>query len=282
LLSSLLVGDPITELGDDATPVSVRFQGRRLSPVDDLVVSGSAREEERRVSIGVRRAPDLTKSDKKTARLLAAYVQMAADRWQGITDGRWRLYLAVAVPSPAVSQLRELTVIARAAADEAEFRTEVELPGRADRDVRSRLVHVDALIASAAKQAGTAAADIDAAVLTWRVLHCLKVRVLRLEGGDFADRTHAVSRLRLLTADGTAAAGDDLFARIAGLAGQYASTGAKVSADQLREDLGTPLLHARPRSRPSVSAGAMLRGPVAHLGLAQQHGFSTRSGNDGK
>jgi len=28
--ASLLVGDPITELGDDATPVSVRFQGARL------------------------------------------------------------------------------------------------------------------------------------------------------------------------------------------------------------------------------------------------------------
>ena len=71
LLSSLLIGDPITELGDDATPVSVRFQGRTVSPVDDLVVSGSARDEERRVSIGVRRAPDLTTSDKKAARLLA-------------------------------------------------------------------------------------------------------------------------------------------------------------------------------------------------------------------
>jgi hypothetical protein len=270
LLSSLLVGDPITELGDDATPVSVRFQGRALSPVDDLVVSGSARDEERLVSIGVRRAPDVTKSDKKTARLLAAYVQMAAERWEDITDGRWRLYLGVAVPSPAVTQLRELTVIASAATNEAEFRTEVGLPGRADRDVRSRLVHVDALIASAAKHAGTAAADIDATVLTWRVLHSLKVRVLQLEGGDFADRTHAVSRLRLLTADGTAAAGDDLFGRIAGLAGQYASTGATVSADQLRADLGIPLIHPRPRSRPRVSAGAILRGPVAHLGLAKQ------------
>src|SRR5260370_20695447 len=48
LLSSLLGGDPITELGDDSTPLSVRFQGRRVSPVDDLVVCGSARSEERR------------------------------------------------------------------------------------------------------------------------------------------------------------------------------------------------------------------------------------------
>lgn len=271
LLSSLLLGDPVTELGDDATPISVRFQGRAVSPVDDLVVSGTARDEERRVSIGVRRAPDLTTSDKKTARLLAAYVQMVAEHWGDITAGRWRLYLAVAVPSPAVTQLRELTVIAGAAADEAGFRAEVGRPGRVDRGVRTRLGHVDALIAAAAKQAGTVAAGIDAGALTWRVLHCLQVRVLRLEGGDVADRTHTVSRLRLLTADGTAAAGDDLFARIAELAGQYASTGAEaVSADRLRADLGIPLIQPQPRSRPRISADAMLRGPVAHLGLTQQ------------
>ena len=270
LLSSLLVGDPITELGDDATPVSVRFQGRQISPVDDLVVSGSAWDEERRVSIGVRRAPDVTTSDKKTARLLAAYVQMAAERWEEITAGRWRLYLAVAVPSPAITQLRELTVIASAATDDAGLRDEVGRANRVDQSVRTRLVHVDALIGSVVKQAGTAAADIAAEELTWRVLHSLQVRVLRLEGGDVADRTHAVSRLRLLTADGTAAAGGDLFARIAELAGQYASTGAEVSANRLRADLGIPLIQLQPRSRPRVSADAMMRGPAGHLSLAQQ------------
>src|SRR5690242_7667165 len=75
---------------------------------------------------------------------------MAAGRWEDLTERRWRGYLAVAVPSPAVTQLRELTVIARAAADVAGFRTEVGLPGRADERVRSGLVHVDALIDSAA------------------------------------------------------------------------------------------------------------------------------------
>jgi hypothetical protein len=271
LLSSLLVGDPVTELGDDATAVSVRFQGRSLSPVDDLIVSGSARDgQERWAAIGVRRAPDLTSSDTKTARLLAGYVRMVAERWDDVTAGRWRLYLAVAVPSPAVNQLRELTVTASAATDEAGFRAEVGRPRRVDQSVRDRLVHVDALIASAAKQAGTAPAGIDAGLLTWRVLHSLKLRVLRLEGGDTADRTHAVSRLRLLTPEGTAAAGDDLFARTAELAGQYASAGAEVNADQLHADLGIPLLQPRPHSRPAVSADAMLRGPVAALGLTGQ------------
>ena len=120
-----------------------------------------------------------------------------------------------------MNQLRELTATASAATDEAGFRAEVGRPRRVDQRVRDRLVHVDALIASAAKQSGTAAAGIDAGALTWRVLHSLKLRVLRLEGGDTADRTHAVNRLRLLTPEGTAAAGDDLFARTAELAGHY-------------------------------------------------------------
>jgi hypothetical protein len=50
-------------------------------PVDGPIVSGSARGEDRRVSIGVRRAPTVTTSDAKTARLLAAYVAMTAERW---------------------------------------------------------------------------------------------------------------------------------------------------------------------------------------------------------
>ena len=270
LLSSLLTGDPVTELGDDAALVSVLFQGRRVSPVDDLVVSGSARDGERRVSIGVRRDPNVTSKNKKTARLLASYVRMVAERWDEITAGRWRLCLAVAVSSPAISQLRELTVIASAAPDEARFRADVALPRRTDRGERSRLVHVDALIASAAQQAGGPAAGIGAGELTWRVLRFLKVRELRLEGGDYTDRAHAVSRLRQLTPDLTPAAAEDLFMRIAGLAGRYASTGADVDARQLRADLGTPLGYLQPRSRPRVSAGAMLGGPVAHLGLTQQ------------
>ena len=270
LLSSLLTGNPVTELGDDAALVSVLFQGRRVSAVDDLIVSGSARDGERRVSIGVRRDPNVTAKDKKTARLLASYVRMVAERWDEITAGRWRLCLAVAVSSPAISQLRELTVIAGAAPDEAGFRAEVAVPRRTDQGERSRLVHVDALIASAAQQAGGPAAGINTTELTWRVLRFLKVRELRLEGGDYTDRAHAVSRLRQLTPDLAPAAAEDLFMRIAGLAGRYASTGTKVDADQLRADLGIPLGYLQPRSRPRVSAGAMVGGPVAHLGLAQQ------------
>ena len=193
-----------------------------------------------------------------------------AGHWDEVTAGHWRLCLAVAVSSPAVSQLRELTVIASAASDEAGFRDDVALPGRTDQGERSRLVHIDALIAAAAQQAGIPAASISTSELTWRVLRHLKVRELRLEGGDYTDRAHAVSRLRQLTPDLSPASAEDLFSRLAGLAGRYASSGADVTDDRLRADLGIPLGHLQTRSRPRVTASALLGGPVASLGLTQQ------------
>src|SRR5260370_9348667 len=40
LLACLLIGGPMTELGDDTTPVVVRFQASSVSSVDDLLVVG--------------------------------------------------------------------------------------------------------------------------------------------------------------------------------------------------------------------------------------------------
>jgi hypothetical protein len=268
LLASLLTGAAITELGDDATPVYMRFQARPASPVDDLLVQGEARGEERWLSIGVRRSPAFTRSDAKTAKLLRSYVQMTADRWAEIQAGRWRLSLIVAVPSPALEQVTRLASIAHAAADEPAFRAEVARAVRVHEELRTRLPHIDALVAQAAANAGPAAAALAPEVLTWRVLYAVQVRVLRLEDGDTADRTAAVNELRRLTAERTPAAGDNLFSQLAKLAGRYARTGAEVTRDKLYADLGIPLAD-RPARGP-VSAEAMLRGPVAHLGMAQQ------------
>src|SRR5690242_5914947 len=102
LLACLLTGDPVPELGDDATPVSVRFQASAVSPVDDLLVVGRTPDGgERRVSIGVRRAPALTGSDEASAQLLATYLRIVIDNWEEVQAGRWRLGLAVASPNAA-------------------------------------------------------------------------------------------------------------------------------------------------------------------------------------
>src|SRR5713226_8391846 len=77
LLSSLLTGDPVTELGDDAVPVSVRFQAGAVSPVDDLLVTGRTPDGmQRTVSIGVRRAPMLVASEEASGRLFASYLSI--------------------------------------------------------------------------------------------------------------------------------------------------------------------------------------------------------------
>ncbi|GAA4473031.1 hypothetical protein GCM10023170_093600 [Phytohabitans houttuyneae] len=241
LLSCLLSGNPAPELGDDATLESVTFQASGISPVDDLVVAGRSPDGgERRVSIGVRRAPALVRSDHASAELLTSYVRIVAEHWPAVRAGRWRLALAVASPNPAVHQLRELTVIARAVGDEAAFRAEVARPGRTNDDVRGRLVHIDALVT---KAAGRIHVDgVELGELTWRLLLALYTRELRLEGGDETDRTVAVGQLRAVVVDDVVTPPHLLFPRLAELAARYAPSGAHVTESVLRRDLsGTPL-----------------------------------------
>jgi hypothetical protein len=241
LLACLLVGDPVTELGDDATPVSVRFQASAVSPVDDLLVVGRTPDGgERRASIGVRRAPALVASDDASAQLLASYLRIVVASWQELRARSWRLCLAVASPNTAVQQLAALAEIARASVDEAQFRAEVERPGRTNQSVRARLPHIDALVVAA--QAQIDPGSIDTGELTWRLLSSLSTRELRLEGGDQSDRTQAVRTLQAITRDQTAAAADQLFLRLTELANSYAPAGAQVTEQRLRQDLsGTPL-----------------------------------------
>src|SRR5262249_38128775 len=157
-----VLGDPVGELGDDVIPVSVRFQDGAFSPVDDLVVVGlTPNGAERRVSIGVRRAPKITASDAATADLLVSYLRVVVEHRDAVRLGRWRLALAVASPNPAVRQVRELAVIARGQPDEAAFRAAVALPGRVGKPARDRLGHLDALVAKAAKGIQTSPAQTD-------------------------------------------------------------------------------------------------------------------------
>jgi hypothetical protein len=246
LLACLLTGAPVTELGDDATPTSVHFQASAVSPVDDLLVTGRTPDSgERRVSIGVRRAPKLTASDDKSALLLTSYLRVVTSHWEELRTERWRLCLAVASPNAAVQQLGDLGEIARACNDEAQFRAEVGRPRRTNQGVRSRLSHIDALVT--ATRAGIGADDVSAGELTWRLLSSLRTRELRLEGADETDRTHAVNSLRAITRDQTAAAADHLFLRLTELANRYAPAAAQVTRQHLLQDLsGTPLLRTSP------------------------------------
>ncbi|MFB6772191.1 hypothetical protein [Streptomyces sp. NPDC056337] len=237
LLAHLLLGDPVPALGDDVTPTAVRFQDSRFSPVDDLIVVGDTSGGlQRRLSIGVRRAPSFTTSDESTADLLVSYLRVVTDHWDEASAGRWRLALAVASPNPAVQQVRELAVIARGQPDEESFRAAVEQAGRTNDTVRTRLTHLDALIAQAAANQKVSTETPDAE-LTWRVLHVLRLWELRLEGVDESDRTAVVGRLRSIVPESSVAGADALFEALERLSGNYAPAGAHATEAMVRRQI---------------------------------------------
>jgi hypothetical protein len=249
LLGALLTGDPVPELGDDVTPTTIRFQASAVSAVDDLLISGRTPDGgTRQVSVGVRRAPRLIRSDREKSRpLIASYLMVVVtEAWEEVLAGRLRLALAAVPGNSAVRQVGELAEIARAADSETAFRTELA-DGAHDEGLRDRLGHLDDLVALAVNGDSRAEPLVDAkglaaGQLTWRFLFSLRVRELRLEGADTTDRTFAVARLRAVAADATAAAADVLFGKLTGLSDRYAPAGATVDEAALRRDLsGTPL-----------------------------------------
>src|SRR6266699_2647792 len=176
LLAYLLTGNPVPGLGDDVTPTAVRFQASAISPVDDLLVS-----------VGVRRTPKLTRSEKDSVPLIRSYLDVVAGSWEEVRAGRWRLVLAAASPGKAVTQAGELGVIARAnSSSQTAFRNKLK-HGVYRRELRDRLGHLDALVAAALAQR-IDARDVQPGELTWRFLFSLRVLLLRLQGADTSDR----------------------------------------------------------------------------------------------
>ena len=91
--------------------------------------------------------------------------------------------------------------------------------------------------------------------------------LLRLQSPDTSDRTGAVVMLRPFTRERTAAAADDLFNRLAGLARHYAPVGATVTKADLTRDLsGWPLADPSSHRRPPWSTGQ----PAAQVSARRQ------------
>ncbi|GGR47998.1 hypothetical protein GCM10010251_76320 [Streptomyces aurantiogriseus] len=242
LVAALLTEDPISELGDDVVPHSVRLQASHISPIDDVVVEGRTRDGHvRRVSIGVRRDPGLTTSDEKSVPLVRSFLRVVTRRWDEVAAGHWRVALAVGVSSTAVQQTDALARIARSVSSATAFRAAVERPGAAKAAVRARLRHLDALVAAASKDQDDLL-HIEAEELTWRWLMALRVRQMRLEGADESDRTTAVSALRRIVADEATTVADDVFAHLAERSGAWASSAAHLDQTMVRRELsGFPL-----------------------------------------
>lgn len=262
LVAALLTEDPISELGDDVVPHSVRLQASYISPIDDVVVEGRTRDGlVRRVSIGVRRDPGLTTSDEKSVPLVRSFLRVVTRHWDEVATGRWRVALAVGVSSTAVQQTDALARIARSVSSAAGFRIAVERPGAAKVAVRARLKHLDALVVAAVKDQDDLS-QVGAEELTWRWLMALRVRQMRLEGVDESDRGTAVSALRRIVADEATTAADDVFAHLAERSGAWASSAAELDQTMVRRELsGFPL----GRTPSYWQAWSVLDGMAGHL-----------------
>ncbi|WP_431039007.1 PQQ-binding-like beta-propeller repeat protein [Streptomyces sp. P6-2-1] len=265
LLSHLLTGRPVPALGDHITPTHVRFQGHAISRVDDILVRGrSSAGAEHLLSVGVRRRPRLVASDAKSVQLVEAFLDVVISQWPLLRSGRRRLALAVVPACRPAHQLADLAVVAAAAPSAGEFRRRMAQGGHASKEVRDRLVQLDALVA-AALPAGRANGSMQRPTeLAWRLLSKLSLIELRLEGADLSDRTQAVGRLQRLTPQGLASEADALFSHLAELVGIYAPSGSEVDLASLKADLeGLPYF---------VSPA----GPVIAAGVASVPGVPAR------
>ncbi len=275
LLASLLTGDPLEELGDPVlVPVEIKLQASRFSKVDDILITARPRQggEEFRVAIGVRRDPNVVPSNDATVALVGSYLREVTEHWGEIQAGHYRLALAVTDRNTHGHEVARLAGIASGRGPE-EFRAEASRPGPTNSKMRARLDQLDLVVAEAVSL-GIDTHGVTPQELTWRLLSALSVHHLRLEDGDERDYTQAVSSLRSESVENTAWAAEQVLSRIEHLVGGWAPTAAQVTEAMLRRDLAARL---KPRFSSvgaevqpvEVAPDALIRGPVAHLGLAE-------------
>ncbi|MFG3149066.1 PQQ-binding-like beta-propeller repeat protein [Streptomyces sp. NPDC048243] len=249
LLSHLLTGAPVPGLGDAVTPVRIRFQGRSVSRVDDIVVVGTApNKREVVLSIGVRRKPKLVPSETESVKLIGDFLHVARAERALVDSGRWKLALAVVPSCIPAQQLKTLAEMASAAGSWTEFQDRLRRPGSLQRAVRNRLTQLEAIVACLIPEpSGQAARE------AWRLLSVLRLIEMRLEGADCTDRTYSVERLRAVTPQRSNDAAHALFAHLAEQVGAYAPGGAVVDLPRLHADLQGLDCFA-PAYRPSTAA----------------------------
>jgi hypothetical protein len=94
LLAALLREWPVRGLGEDVTPVEVRFQQGASYPVDDLVVVGLSPTGPRTMFVAVRRDPTIGASSAAFVTLTVDFLRMVVSdgaTWPPIRGGRvWR------------------------------------------------------------------------------------------------------------------------------------------------------------------------------------------------
>lgn len=232
-LAALLLRDPFPGLGDEFAVVRVAFQAGGASPVDDLVITGRGTNGEvRTLAVGVRRDPTIGPSDEKFVSLVKDMLQLLQQRPDELSNGHWRIGLAVAGPHTAANETGKLADIARAFPTRSEFWTDLHAPQRHGAGLRERYRLLAEAVSKAASELGVPSDTDAAAGLTWSLLCALRVVETRLEGDAAPDRTHSISRLGEICDSA-----HDLWAHLCRLADKYAPAGAEVDETVLRREL---------------------------------------------
>ena len=236
-LAQLLTGDTSPELGDDGAIVSVAFQQAPRVSVDDLVVTVSRPGETEpsvELAIGIRRRPNLVRSNGDAQTLFGQYVQALVD---APDDNReHRLALVVAGRNTHAEQLSELCAHARTQVDALAFFELLSEPGRFAQGLVNRLEHLSALVSAAPHPVEMVIAD-GGRGMTWRLLRRLWVLTPRVEEPDTTDWIHAQNRLAAVARGRDLGAAHHLLDRLEVLAGQYGPAAAVVDLSSLRREV---------------------------------------------
>ena len=237
-LAQMLVGDNATELGDGRLVVGVAFQQAPLHPVDDLLIS-AARPDELRPSlllaIGIRRSPNLVKSDVSSQRLIKQFVR--AVMHIPMEGPEYRMGLAVSGPQRQAQHLATLADHAAKQSDPRSFFNLIQTPQKFDAALRKRLHHLESLVQHALNELGiTGVGSALVQERTWQMLARLTVLMPRLEPPDDADWAGVANNLRAVALESDLAAASRLRDRLVALANDYSPTAAHVNLTILRRD----------------------------------------------
>ena len=237
-LAHLLLGAGAVEFGDGRLAVSVEFQQAPEYPVDDLVIRAARPEETEpslELALGVRRSPNLVRSDASTQKLIREFVRAVIN---GTADGLEScLGLVVAGPQQHAQQLGILAGLAAVQMDAPGFFDLVYTPKKFDEGVRGRLEHLESLVERALRDLGEA--NLDTALVrlrTWQLLSRLTVLMPRLESPDETDWSEVENKLIPVARGISLSEAEKLRDRLLTLASDYSPRSARVDLTILRRD----------------------------------------------
>ena len=237
-LAHLLLGDNASELGDSRRVVGVAFQQAPLHSVDDLLISAARPDESQPsllLALGIRRSPNLVKSDASSQELVKQFVQ--AVMHVPAEGSEYRMALVVSGPQRQAEQLATLADLAAKQRDARGFFNLIQTPRKFQVALRTRLGHLETLVQHALHElGGTETSSALVQERAWQILARLTVLMPRLESPDDADWAGVVNNLRPVALDSDLGTASRLRDRLVALAGEYSPTAAQVDLTILRRN----------------------------------------------